>query len=70
MLDRVERGETIRITRDGQPVAELRPISPATGRALRAALAHAPALDTDIETDIAQAIELLDSRSNGSWPDH
>ena len=70
MLDRVERGETIRITRDGQPVAELRPIRPATGRALRAALADAPALDADIETDIAEAIALLESGSNGSWPDH
>jgi antitoxin (DNA-binding transcriptional repressor) of toxin-antitoxin stability system len=37
----VERGETIRITRDGHPIAELRPITPATGRALRAALADA-----------------------------
>lgn len=70
MLDRVERGQTIRITRDGQPVAELRPITPATGRALRAALADAPALDADIEADIAGAIDLLDSRTNGSWPDN
>lgn len=70
VLDRVERGETIRITRDGHPVAELRPITPATGRELRAALADAPALDADIEADIADAIELLDSRVNGSWPDN
>lgn len=27
MLDRVEAGETVRITRDGQPVAELRPLA-------------------------------------------
>lgn len=70
MLDRVERGETIRITRDGHPVAELRPITPATGRALRAALADSPTLDAEIETDIADAIELLDPRANGSWPDN
>lgn len=68
-LDRVERGETIRITRDGRPVAELRPVTPATGRSLRAALAHAPTLDTEIEDDIAGAIEQLDSQPNGSWPD-
>lgn len=54
----------------GHPVAELRPITPATGRELRAALADAPALDADIEADIADAIELLDSRVNGSWPDN
>ena len=70
LLDRVERGETIRITRDGHPVAELRPITPATGRALRAALADAPTLDADIEADIADAIELLESRVNGSWPEN
>lgn len=27
MLDRVEAGETIRVTRDGRPVAELRPLA-------------------------------------------
>lgn len=68
-LDRVERGETIRITRDGRPVAELRPVTPATGRSLRAALAEAPPLDADIEADIDSAIDQLDSRANGSWPD-
>jgi len=33
VLERVERGETLTVTRDGHPVAELRPIS---GRALTA----------------------------------
>jgi prevent-host-death family protein len=68
VLDRVERGETIRITRDGHPVAELRPITPATGRALRAALAEIPALDPDIEADIEAAITLTTDEPNGSWP--
>jgi len=27
VLDRVERGESLRVTRDGHPVAELRPLS-------------------------------------------
>ncbi len=70
VLDRVERGETIRITRDGHPVAELRPISPATGRLLRSALSDVPRLDPDLEADIAGAVELLDSHVNGSWPDN
>jgi prevent-host-death family protein len=70
VLDRVERGESIRITRDGHPIAELRPITPATGRALRAALTNAPTLDADIETDIADAINLLESRGHGTWPDN
>lgn len=29
VLDRVERGETLVVTRDGRPVAELRPLTPA-----------------------------------------
>lgn len=27
LLDRVEAGETVRVTRDGRPVAELRPLA-------------------------------------------
>lgn len=68
MLDRVEHGETIRITRDGRPVAELRPVAAATGRALRAALAELPALDTELEGDIAAAVALATSEVNGTWP--
>ena len=33
VLDRVERGETVTITRNGRPVAELRPL-PRRGRSL------------------------------------
>jgi antitoxin (DNA-binding transcriptional repressor) of toxin-antitoxin stability system len=70
VLDRVERGETIQITRDRHPVAELRPITPATGRTLRAALAEIPALDSDIETDIEAATALITNEVNGSWRDN
>jgi hypothetical protein len=46
LLDRVECGETIRITRAGHGVAELRPVTSTTGRALRAAAGASP-LSTD-----------------------
>lgn len=68
VLDRVESGETIRITRDGHLVAELRPITPATGRALRAALAAIPPLDADLSDDIASVTSLITDEVNGSWP--
>jgi len=69
VLDSVERGETIRITRDGRPVAEMRPIAARTGRALRAALAEVPALDESVEADIAAAVALATSEVSGAWPE-
>lgn len=68
VLDRVEHGETIRITRDGRPVAEVRPVAATTGRGLRAALAELPVLDAAIEADIAAAITLTTNEVNGPWP--
>ena len=35
LLDRVERGETVTITRHGIPVAELHPLAPARPKGLR-----------------------------------
>ena len=68
LLDRVEQGETVRITRAGRVVAELRPVVPATGRALREALAHAPGLDDGFEADIAAATSLLTTDASDPWP--
>lgn len=44
LLDAVEHGETIAITRAGHVVAEIRPAAASTGRALREALADVPRL--------------------------
>jgi prevent-host-death family protein len=68
VLDQVEHGETIRITRGGRTVAELRPVTPATGRALRQALAAVQGLDDEFERDVVAATELLTDEANGSWP--
>ncbi|VTR77022.1 MULTISPECIES: type II toxin-antitoxin system Phd/YefM family antitoxin [Cellulomonas] len=59
LLDAVEHGETISITRAGHVVAEIRPASPSTGRRLHEALAGIPPLDDDLEADIAAATSLL-----------
>ena len=66
LLDVVERGETVRITRGGHPVAELRPVPVTTGRALREALAGAPRLDDRIVADIAAATSML-TEADDPW---
>jgi prevent-host-death family protein len=47
VLDRVARGETLTVTRDGHPVAELRPLSPppATAETLLQRWRTLPAID-------------------------
>jgi len=66
LLDSIEHGETVRITRGGRPVAELRPVPATTGRALREALADAPRLDETIVADIAAATSLL-TETDDPW---
>lgn len=68
LLDAVERGETVHVTRAGHVVAEIRPASPTTGRALRAALAGAPRLDDELVSDIAAATSLLTADESDPWP--
>ena len=66
LLDAVERGESVQVTRAGHVVAELRPASPSTGRRLREALEGFPPLDDDLESDIAGATTLL-TDDGGPW---
>jgi prevent-host-death family protein len=60
LLDAVERGETVAITRGRRAVAVVSPAAAGTGRGLRAALAGLPPLDDDLERDIAAASAMLD----------
>ncbi|UZN03571.1 type II toxin-antitoxin system Phd/YefM family antitoxin [Cellulomonas sp. S1-8] len=69
LLDAVERGETVRITRAGHVVAELRPVAATTGRALRTALRDTPRLDDAFEADIAAATALLTEPERDPWAD-
>jgi len=62
VIDRVSRGERITITRDGKPVAELRPFlqSKVTADVLLARWRHLPVIDpVDWRSDVD---EYLDSR--------
>jgi len=63
VIDRVTRGERVTITRDGKPVAELRPyIQPkVSAEALLARWRHLPAVDPiTLRSDLD---DLLDSRT-------
>lgn len=69
LLDAIERGETITITRGNQPIAEIGPALRRTGADLRAALADTQPPDDSFEDDIAGAPEPLDqgySRTPGA----
>lgn len=69
LLDLIEAGETIRITRGNEPIAEVGPARRRTGADLEAALAAAdlPTLDEDLESDIAQALSLVSDEGADPW---
>lgn len=62
IVDRATRGETVIITRNGEPVAELHPLSPAplSREALMGRMRALPAMDPEaLRRDIG---EILDGR--------
>ena len=68
VLDAVEHGDTITITRGGVPIAEIRPVPVATGRTLSAAIdAVGASLDDAFEADIAAATDLLTASESDPW---
>lgn len=68
LLDAIERGETVTITRGNHVIAEMRPARRRTGANLRAALEHIPPPDDRFADDIAGALALLSDEGNGAWP--
>lgn len=66
LLDTVERGETVTITRGHRPVATIGPAVQRTGADLRAALEGMPALDKGFADDIAESMALVVERSD-TW---
>jgi prevent-host-death family protein len=69
LLDAIERGETVTITRGNHPVAEIGPAHRRTGADLRAALADVPAPDDGFGKDIAAALALLETERGDPWAD-
>ncbi len=69
LLDAIERGESVTVTRGNRPVAEIRPARPHTGKDLRAALAGIPPPDDRFAEDIAEAVALLTTDESDPWAD-
>ena len=69
LLDAIERGETVTITRGHHAVAEMRPARRRTGADLRAALADVPPPDDRFAADIADALALVKADGSDPWAD-
>lgn len=69
LLDAIERGETITITRGSQPVAEIGPPHRRTGTDLRAALEGIEPPDERFVEDINTALALLTTEETDPWAD-
>ncbi|WP_019631116.1 type II toxin-antitoxin system Phd/YefM family antitoxin [Actinomadura atramentaria] len=69
LLDAIEHGETITITRGHRPVAEIGPARRRTGADLRAALTGTAPPDDRFEADVDAARDLLTTEENDPWAD-
>jgi antitoxin (DNA-binding transcriptional repressor) of toxin-antitoxin stability system len=69
LLDAIERGETVTITRGHHAVAEMRPARLRTGVDLRAALEQTVPPDDRFAADIADAMALISSEGADPWAD-
>lgn len=67
LLDAIEAGETVTVTRGNRPIAELRPARRRTGRDLRAALAEVPPPDDRFVADITEAVGNLTDEEADPW---
>ena len=65
LLDEVERGETVLVTRGGRRIASIGPASVGNGAEVRALLAHD--VDEDFAADVAAARGAVTSEGP-AWP--
>lgn len=67
LLDAIERGETVTITRGHHPVAEIAPARRRTGADLRAALADIEPPDDRFAEEITGALAVLTTEETDPW---
>ncbi|HEY1618012.1 MAG TPA: type II toxin-antitoxin system Phd/YefM family antitoxin [Streptosporangiaceae bacterium] len=67
LLDAIEHGETVTITRGHHAVAEMRPARRRKGADLRAVLAGIPPPDDHFADSIAEAMTLVSSEGEDPW---
>lgn len=69
LLDVIERGESVVVTRGNRPIAEIRPARRRTGKDLRVALAEPCPPDERFENHITDAVALLPAEGTHPWAD-
>lgn len=69
LLDAIEDGQTVTITRGNQAVAEIRPARRSTGADLRAALADIAPPDDRFAQDITDALAHVTTEERDPWAD-
>jgi prevent-host-death family protein len=69
LLDAIERGETVTITRGNHAVAEIAPARRRTGADLHAALADIPPPDDQFVEDVTAAVAFLEADRGDPWAD-
>lgn len=67
LLDAIEAGETVTVTRGNRSIAEIRPAPHRTGRDLRVALAEVSPPDDRFAADIADAVGYLTPEEADPW---
>lgn len=67
LLDAIEAGDTVTVTRGNRPIAEIRPAPHRTGRDLRAALTEGSPPDDRFAADIADAVANLAHEEADPW---
>ncbi len=67
LLDAIERGETVTITRGHHAVAQIMPARLRTGADLRAALERIPPPDDRFAAAIASALAMVSSEGDDPW---
>lgn len=69
LLDAIEAGETVTVTRGNRPIAEIRPARSRLGRDLRDALDGTSPPDERFEKDVADAVDFLIPDERDPWAD-
>ena len=69
LLDAIEAGESVTVTRGNRAIAEIRPARRRTGRDLRVALVDIPAPDEQFVTDLTEAMGTVAQEVPDPWGD-
>ena len=69
LLDSIEAGDIVVVTRGNRPIAESSPVTRRIGRDLRTALEKIPPPDEKFIADVAGAVNFVTHARTGPWED-